>query len=675
MKKIVNFIRRGAGLGASMLAAAACLTAGSIAHAQATTLSPDLQEILKFSQAHMTDDVITAYIKNSGKNYTISADQMLFLNGQGVSQPVISALVNAKPPTATAPAPAPTPAPAPAPAPAAPPPAAPAPAPAPMPAPPPAGLTDFFNAEGGLNPALWSPSGNILSYLAAINGSPPIMPALMFGPSGMQMSGISGPGQFSGVQTVTAYAAPFTLTARVTSLSDMAIPFEVYLVSPDQHQWFSLAGHIGGRGHHDGEVRVGGAIPFLRGAVDIPIGERPSPDHGVWVNYTSSGLPIALLGNKIAEHAAPGIPYTIQLTVGPDGMGSVSFMDAAGVTLGARGGMPVGMGPFHVVLAERNGPTVATWQSAELVSLAPPPPPPAAVAPPVPTFDYFQAQLNPYGHWIDVAGIGAAWVPNEASIPGWRPYVDAGHWEYTDAGWFWHSDYAWGEIGFHYGRWLNDARTGFVWAWAPQYDWAPSWVAWRYGDGGMGWAPLPWEARFHEGVGIEWNGAVAVDVDFGLRVDAFVFIGSDHFFDHDYRHVMYDREASRRFYEHSEIHNGYHVDHGHFVAEGWGREHVSAMTHHEVAVHQVHEMRVAEEHHNIEARREAHPELARAAAERGRPGVGERERERPGMATPGHPGAATPGHPGGPAERKPVQQPKSKGPQNEKRPEEGRKPQ
>src|SRR5665213_804326 len=97
MKKIANFIRRGISLCVVAAATMICLTAGSIAHAQAASLSPELQEILKFSQAHMTDDVITAYIKNSGKNYAMSADQMLLLNSQGVSQPVISALVNAKP--------------------------------------------------------------------------------------------------------------------------------------------------------------------------------------------------------------------------------------------------------------------------------------------------------------------------------------------------------------------------------------------------------------------------------------------------------------------------------------------------------------------------------------------------------------------------------------------------
>ena len=114
--------------------------------------------------------------------------------------------------------------------------------------------------------------------------------------------------------------------------------------------------------------------------------------------------------------------------------------------------------------------------------------------------------------------------------------------------------------------------------------------------------------------------------------------GTITFFDHNYRVVVYDREASRRFYEHSEIHNGYHVDHGHFVAEGWGREHVAAMTHHEVVVRPVHEIRVSEEHHNIEARRAEHPEIVRAA-EHGRPGA-----EHPGMGAPGHPGGAE--HPG-----------------------------
>jgi hypothetical protein len=658
MMKLKNFIGRQISFRAAIMVAWACLATGTIGHAQTTAanLSPDLQEIVKFSQARMTDDVILAYIKNSGKSYSVSADDMLYLNSQGVSQPVLSALLQAKSAAPPPAAPVSTPAP---PAPMVPPPGSPAPPPVEAPAPAPApGLADYFNAEGGLNPAFWTIQGNVLGSLAAANGSPPIMPALVFGPGGMQMSGVSAPRQFTGVQSLGAYSAPFTLTARVTGLAEEAIPFEVYLVRPDLQQWLSVAGHLGGAGHRDGDVHVGGALPFFRGSVNIPLGGGPSPEHGVWVNFTGSALPISALGNKICEHAAAGVPYTIQMTVGVDGTASVAFLDAAGLTLGARNGLPVGTGPFYVVLADRNGPTFATWQSVELTPLGPPV---AAVAPATPTFDYFQGQLTPYGHWIDVPEVGACWVPAEASYPGWRPYVDAGHWEFTDAGWYWRSDYPWGEIAFHYGRWINDARTGFVWAWAPQYDWAPSWVAWRYADadGCLGWAPLPWDARFRAGIGLEWRGGVALDVDFGLGFDAFVFVGRDHFWDHDYAHVLIGREDARRFYAHSEIHNGYRMDHGRFVADGWGRDRVASFTHHEIAVHPAHELRGAEEHHNAEVRHEEHPNLGARADERGRPGSSP---------------SPTYGHPGAPNALHGAQPPKPKASPNEKKSENDKKP-
>src|SRR5271170_1326287 len=98
------------------------LTAGTASYAQTTpaNLSPDLQEIVKFAQAHMTDDVILAYIKNSGKSYNLSGDDILYLNSQGVSQAVMSALLQSKN-GAAAPAPAPAPGPAPTPTPAPPP--------------------------------------------------------------------------------------------------------------------------------------------------------------------------------------------------------------------------------------------------------------------------------------------------------------------------------------------------------------------------------------------------------------------------------------------------------------------------------------------------------------------------------------------------------------------------
>src|SRR5579862_3973022 len=86
-----------------------CFRGATAAHAQSApaTTSPNVQEVVKLSKAHLSDDVILAYIKNSGVSYTLGADDVLYLNAQGVSQPVISALLQAQPPAAQAPVPPP----------------------------------------------------------------------------------------------------------------------------------------------------------------------------------------------------------------------------------------------------------------------------------------------------------------------------------------------------------------------------------------------------------------------------------------------------------------------------------------------------------------------------------------------------------------------------------------
>jgi hypothetical protein len=325
--------------------------------------------------------------------------------------------------------------------------------------------------------------------------------------------------------------------------------------------------------------------------------------------------------------------------------------------------------------------------------------PPAPAGPPeTPTIDYFQAHLTPYGQWIQVPDVGAAWVPSEASEPGWRPYMNSGHWQFSDAGWFWQSDYPWGDMAFHYGRWINNEFTGGRWAWVPGYNWAPSWVSWREGSGGMGWAPLPWGVEFRVGHGLFWHGsAVVAGVDFGLGFGAFCFVGSDHFWGGNYNRFVFDESRSRVFFEHSTFNVGYKMEGGRFVAEGLGREHMSQITHHEIVVVKVTELRKTEETRNFAKRTAEHKELAhavvhgretarpeareRAAAhpgvneERGEHGVtphkpearsttpGGVGKERPGAneehgtAThplaphPTNPGGATPGHPGTPAER------------------------
>src|SRR5262249_41096376 len=98
----------------------------------------------------------------------------------------------------------------------------------------------------------------------------------------------------------------------------------------------------------------------------------------------------------------------------------------------------------------------------------------------------FYTPLTPYGTWVDVSGYGRCWHPVRVAAD-WRPYC-AGHWEWTDCGWYWVSDEPWGWACYHYGGWVYDPT--YYWIWVPAVEWAPCWVEWRVGGGYIGWAPL-----------------------------------------------------------------------------------------------------------------------------------------------------------------------------------------
>jgi hypothetical protein len=91
----------------AVVMALAVLSAGTVGYAQPTAeiVRQNLQEIVRLSQAHMTDAVLASYIKTSGKTYYVKADDLIYLNSQGVSQAVLSALLAASPSAAPAPAP------------------------------------------------------------------------------------------------------------------------------------------------------------------------------------------------------------------------------------------------------------------------------------------------------------------------------------------------------------------------------------------------------------------------------------------------------------------------------------------------------------------------------------------------------------------------------------------
>jgi len=123
---------------------------------------------------------------------------------------------------------------------------------------------------------------------------------------------------------------------------------------------------------------------------------------------------------------------------------------------------------------------------------------------------FFYNELAPYGEWVTIDPYGWVWSPYVTN-PGWRPYSD-GYWAYTDFGWTWVSDVEWGWAAFHYGRWFYDDMYGGVWV--PGATWGPAWVAWRYGDGYVGWAPLPPDVTWRDSGELDWG---RFDFDVGFQ--------------------------------------------------------------------------------------------------------------------------------------------------------------
>jgi hypothetical protein len=238
---------------------------------------------------------------------------------------------------------------------------------------------------------------------------------------------------------------------------------------------------------------------------------------------------------------------------------------------------------------------VSPYPGQPVASTPPAGPPPGSDI----SLSYFQNQLAPYGTWVDMPGQGLCWVPTvQATVPDWRPYFNAGHWVYTDEGWSWQSDYPWGEYAFHYGRWFRDARYG--WVWVPGYNYGPAWVSWRHAEaeGFCGWAPLPPGAYFQPGVGIMWNGRLAVDVDFGLAPDAYVFIPFDHFWARDYLGFRAPFGRVDFLFRASILDNHWGFVGGRFAFGGIGRDRMGVFTHHEVRVEHLdfHDAHIANEH-------------------------------------------------------------------------------
>ncbi len=229
---------------------------------------------------------------------------------------------------------------------------------------------------------------------------------------------------------------------------------------------------------------------------------------------------------------------------------------------GAVAASPATPAPDQSVWAAQSTTNANVWQqpvsepapAAQVEAPTLPPPPPEEQAPPE-TVNYFYDSLAPYGTWIDIDGYGRCWRPTVvATYSGWQPYRNNGRWVWTDAGWYWYSDYSWGWAPFHYGRWFSHPRWG--WCWVPGSVWGPSWVSWRYSDDYCGWAPLPPAAYYSPSIGFTYYGrSCGSGFSFGLGWNSFTFVSYHNFHSRRYDRDCVPRHSAGRVYQNTTVVN------------------------------------------------------------------------------------------------------------------------
>jgi hypothetical protein len=195
---------------------------------------------------------------------------------------------------------------------------------------------------------LWTASSSFLNNLAAATSSPSgtfVAPQTIFaGTTGLQMSGLTQDYTLTGLQSVTTFSAPLTVTIQVTPIEGTANPFAIYLASADLTQYLTVHANVD------------------------PVYE------GFWVDAPNVNE-LYNLGEQFSPNFVPQMntPYKVAMQVNSSGVGTVKVYSGK-TLLGTLKNLEVGTGPFYLVvgqrigLPEQTGPQVADWSS---VTVAP----------------------------------------------------------------------------------------------------------------------------------------------------------------------------------------------------------------------------------------------------------------------------------------------------------------
>jgi hypothetical protein len=159
------------------------------------------------------------------------------------------------------------------------------------------------------------------------------------------MSGTNGDYQFTGIQSNTTIAPPFTFQTTVEATVDYGCAFQAYIVSGDRSQSvFFTANLAPDSGYYGMGVNLG-AI-----------------DGG---GYTS-------FGNMY--NGTVNTWYVVTFKFDANGYADATLSDTSGNRLGWTVPFYVGKGPFYVVLAQYeggpdvSGPQTAIWQSVSVTT-------------------------------------------------------------------------------------------------------------------------------------------------------------------------------------------------------------------------------------------------------------------------------------------------------------------